>query len=99
MAKLRVGWVVADWASGVPRIAISRRFQSITGCPDPRRSATVVGGGGSGVARAGTARPTATAAVARVTRTEVLRMAATPAVAARGSALGAPGEDRPAHAP
>ena len=70
MAKLRVGWMVAGWASGVPRIVISWRFQSMTDCPDPGASATP-GWGGPAVARAGTATPRATAAAARVTSADV----------------------------
>src|SRR4029453_7105399 len=63
MGKLRVGWIVAGWAPGVPRIVISRRFQSTTDFPDPGASATP-GWGGPAVARAGTVTPRATAASA-----------------------------------
>src|SRR5437899_130660 len=44
IAKLRVGWIVAGCAPGVPRMEMRVLFQSTTGCPEP---------GATGLAAAG----------------------------------------------
>jgi hypothetical protein len=74
-----VGWTVAGWAPGEPRIEISCRFQSMTDCPDPGLSATAVRGAVPAEVGASreTATPAAVAVAARVRRREVgLRMPA-----------------------
>ena len=96
IAKLRVGWTVVGWAFGVPRIEMSSRFQSMTNRPDPGVSAMVVGAAAPEVARAGTTRPTATAAVARVTRVVVLLCMAAPSDGRVGAARRPPGRPVPA---
>src|SRR5690349_11205217 len=71
IAKLRVGCTVAGCAPGVPRMAISSRFQSTTSCPEPGRKATAdarwAAGRAAGAANADGTAPTAANAAAAVT--------------------------------